>query len=96
MLQIIGWMGCFYLLIKALELAGSNSQKDAEGSIKPFAYVTVVLCLLGAIVFAFLFAAQGSVLQQSGTGPTGLSQSVVECISNPETDTMEEIAACND
>jgi len=57
MLQIIGWMGCLYLVVKALEILSSN-EHQTEGKFHGTAQAAAVLAIVGAIVFVFLLQAQ--------------------------------------
>lgn len=60
MLQIIGWLGCLYLIVKALEIAGSNVHKGEDGLLKPQSLVAVLLASVGALAFAAWFLIQGA------------------------------------
>jgi len=59
MLQIIGWLGCIYLVVKALEIAGSNSQRDSEGNMAVSAIAACVISWIAAILFSVWFLVQG-------------------------------------
>jgi len=63
MLQLIGWLGCLYLVVKALELAASSSFRDENGNMKTTAMAAAVLAWFGAAGFALLFLGQGAALQ---------------------------------
>jgi hypothetical protein len=57
MLQIIGWMGCLYLIVKALELLSSN-EHQTDGKFHGTAQVGAVIAIVSAIGFFFLLDAQ--------------------------------------
>jgi hypothetical protein len=59
MLQLIGWLGCIYLIVKALSIWGSRDSKDNEGNLTGPATSAIVLCWLTAVVFGFMFLIQG-------------------------------------
>jgi hypothetical protein len=54
-LQIIGWLGCLYLLVKGLELMGSVDQQE-EPSI--FSKAAAALAVVGSFLFAVLLLQQ--------------------------------------
>lgn len=60
MLQIIGLLGCLYVFVKGLEIAGSSTQRDAEGRVAAPAIFAMLLAWLGAFGFALWFIAQGA------------------------------------
>jgi hypothetical protein len=60
MLQIIGWMGCVYLLVKCFEFWGSSAYKKEDGSFNGVAAAGSVVAMLAAIVFFFTLNAQAS------------------------------------
>jgi hypothetical protein len=65
MLQIIGWMGCVYLLVKCFEFWGSNAYRKADGSFSGVAAAGSVVAMLGAIVFFLMVNAQASSSSES-------------------------------
>lgn len=72
MLQIIGWLGCFYLIVKCLEIAGNgNSYRPSVADpekmeMRAPAYLAIVLAVGGAIGFAWWLGAQGGMFDDSG------------------------------
>jgi hypothetical protein len=60
MLQIIGLLGCTYLLVKACELGSSNAHRDAEGALNAPAAAGILVASAGALGFAFWLYAQGA------------------------------------
>ncbi len=53
MMQIIGWILCLFLVVKALEMAASGVHlKSEEGSL--IGILAIGLCIIGAIAFAVL------------------------------------------
>lgn len=63
MLQLIGWLGCLYLVVKALEIAGNPQFRTEDGSLKATAMGAIILAWLGAIIFALALAEQGSAVR---------------------------------
>ena len=59
MLQIIGWLGCVYLVVKALEIAGSNAFRNDKGQMTGGAIGAVAVAWIAVAVFAVLFWVQG-------------------------------------
>jgi hypothetical protein len=62
MLQIIGWLGCLYLVLKSCEFLGSNAYRDADGDIDGYANAGAVLSIVGAAAFALWLFVQGGQL----------------------------------
>lgn len=66
MLQIIGWLGCLYLFVKGLEIAGSASSyqpsiADSEKlEMRTPTLLAILLAVAGSLGFALWLAAQGS------------------------------------
>lgn len=94
MLQIIGWLGCFYLVVKALEIASSDSFRTSDGKMKDRAQVATWVAWGGAIAFALWLYVQGVRPGDSGdTAPfEQLPQSKIDCINRAKT--SDEILAC--
>jgi len=59
MLQIVGWLGCFYLMIKALEFASGTNFRTEGGRMKDTAVVAALLAWFGGLAFAFWLFSQG-------------------------------------
>lgn len=71
MLQIIGWLGCVYLLVKGLELASSSAHRTADGKMHITAIIAAVIAFISALIFIFLFNGQAS-SSPFGSGSTSL------------------------
>ncbi|MEP6982525.1 MAG: hypothetical protein ABI853_02645 [Sphingomicrobium sp.] len=56
MLQIIGWILCLYLVVKACELLSMDT--DEHKLSRPVATIGALLALVGAAVFFFLINEQ--------------------------------------
>lgn len=57
MLQIIGWLGCFYLVIKAMEMLG-NAPRDEHGKRSAWTDIGAALAVLGAMAFVIMLQEQ--------------------------------------
>lgn len=53
MLQIIIWMGCIYLIVKAFEIASSQSHKSPDGKWTAAAGLAIAVAVSGAL---FIFS----------------------------------------
>jgi hypothetical protein len=84
MLQIIGWLGCFYLVVKALEIYATNVRDDANGGVTPASVVAIGAAILGAGAFAFWIYAQGAAVQS-------ISPAIPATIQAPVGVTPEEL-----
>jgi hypothetical protein len=71
LLQIIGWLGCVYLLVKGLELASSSAHRTADGKMHITAIIAAVIAFISALIFIFLFNGQAS-SSPFGSGSTSL------------------------
>ena len=60
MLQILGWLGCVFLVVKAIEFATSQNFKDESGRVRDVAAIAAIFCLVSAAGFTYLFDAQGA------------------------------------
>lgn len=59
MLQIIGWMGCVYLFVKAFELFSvAKNRQDDQGIYDMLALTGGGVSMLGGILFFFLIETQ--------------------------------------
>jgi hypothetical protein len=63
MLQILGWLGCFYLIIKGLHIIASADQSKAKSTQNALAF-TGALAILGAIGFFILINEQAKATGQ--------------------------------
>lgn len=96
MLQIIGWLGCFYLVVKSLEMAANPTFRDENGKMTPAALRVAFLGWIGAVGFALWLAAQGNaaLTPKVGQPSTALTPSQIECIENAKTPSAT--IACTD
>lgn len=62
MLQIIGWLGCVYLFIKALEIASGSGHRNENGDLRSSAMAACGLAWFGSVGFAIWIFVQGSAL----------------------------------
>lgn len=95
LLQIIGFLGCFMIIIKALEIVHSGDFRDETG-LREGALWTAVVAGVGACLFALWLYAQGPSFQQPAQPSLSLPEltpSQVECISAAKTN--EEVIACS-
>lgn len=99
MIQIIGFLGCLYLLVKALEIASSSAFKDQAGSVDATAKTAIALAVAGAVGFAIWLLAQGGAFAIPDPASTPdasigemMSQSKVECINNAKS--QDQVLAC--
>ena len=53
MMQIIGWILCLFLVVKAFEMAANGVHLKSEGG-SPIGILAIALCIVGAIAFAVL------------------------------------------
>jgi len=60
MLQLIGWLGCAYLVVKVLGYMANPAFRKEDGSMKEEALAAVGLGWLAAIGFAIAFLVQGN------------------------------------
>lgn len=60
MLQIMGWLGCLYLIVKGLEILSNKSHRNEAGGLTGAATLAVLAAFGGAVVFFFLLSAQAS------------------------------------
>lgn len=91
MIQLVGWLGCLYLVIKAFEIAADPGYRDEAGKMKNPAMAASLLCCFGAAAFALAFKSQGDAFPiVPATTPTAAS----DCLANART--VEEITACAD
>lgn len=96
MLQIIGWLGCFYLVVKAMEIWSSKSFRYETGKLKESAIYAVATALIGAVGFALWLSDQGSAFPPPAPTTTArdeLSESIAQqCVKFAKN--AEEAAAC--
>jgi len=69
MLQIIGWLGCVYLVVKACEILSNAQHRDEAGNLKRWALTGVVVAWLSAVAFLLLLNEQGRALPSSNVYP---------------------------
>lgn len=70
MLQIIGWLGCLYLIVKGFEISASAAFRDDTGKARFGATTACMLAWGGAVVFGIWLADQGSAFPQAATAPS--------------------------
>ncbi|MBX7458316.1 hypothetical protein K3152_08670 [Qipengyuania sp. 1NDH17] len=58
MLQIIGWMGCVYLFVKALELFGAAKARGDGEAYDQLTITAGAIALISAAIFFFLINGQ--------------------------------------
>jgi hypothetical protein len=66
MLQIIGWLGCLYLLVKGCEIVANKGNRSAEGHLHGGAVIGAGLAFVGAPIFMLLLLAQAGAFERSG------------------------------
>ncbi|WP_395393048.1 hypothetical protein WBP07_17895 [Novosphingobium sp. BL-8A] len=106
MLQIIGWLGCLYLIVKCLEIASNSDFRNANGDLKGMPLAACVIGWFGAVIFAVALYLVGASIPNpmAPAGSVGVSGPVaetpeetmspakMECISKAKT--TDEILAC--
>lgn len=98
MLQLIGWLGCIYLIVKVLGYTANPAFRKEDGTLNESAKAAVWIGWLAAIGFGFLFLGQGSSMNPTAsTEPTMLndparsldannwSQAKRDCMGDPQT-----------
>lgn len=90
LLQLIGWLGCLYLIVKAMEIAANGNFRDGNGRMSNLAMGAAVLCWFGAAGFALAFKAQGEAF------PTVTEPATAESSCLESAHTVAEINACAD
>ena len=95
-LQIIGWLGCFYLAFRAVQMGVDRSFRNAEGQVPAEVGLVIMLGIVGAIGFAVWFGNQGSAISQPSPSlpKDELTQEEINCIIDART--TEETLACRD
>lgn len=100
LIQLIGWLGCLYLLVKSLEIASSSAHRTEDGKLKATARVAALLGVAGSIVFFYLILSHGfsgppSRADMSDESPPASSSNVIvnDCTAKARND--EEMMACN-
>lgn len=104
MLQIIGWLGCAYLIVKALEMNARPDFREHNGRLAARALWAISLAILFAGVFVIWLALQGGsfiaptaatageAALASPPADTQVTQAQVNCIANAKTG--DESLAC--
>lgn len=100
MIQLIGWLGCLYLLVKSLEIVSSSAHRTENGKLKATARVAALLGVAGSIVFFYLILSHGfsgppSIGDVNDDTPPASSPNVIvnDCTAKARND--EEMRACN-
>lgn len=65
MLQIIGWLGCLLLVVKALEIIMIPDYRDKFGDLRRPALAACILCWAGAALFAAMLYSQGEAMSRA-------------------------------
>lgn len=63
MLQIIGWLGCVYLIFRALQMRFSREFEDDHGRFRDGANYLMLTAILIGLVFAIWLLFQGTEFQ---------------------------------
>ncbi len=96
MLQIIGWLGCLFLVVKALEIGAGNNFRDERGRLRRNAAVACAVALAGALIFAvWIFVTdtdQGPVVASYDPPVPSSDDNLKDCIINART--PEDVQAC--
>jgi hypothetical protein len=67
MLQIIGLIGCLYLLVKGCEFYGNKGYRSEEGLLNGSATIGGLLSVIGSVGFALWLIGQGGAFQSSSS-----------------------------
>ena len=71
MLQIIGWMGCVYLLVKGVEFIAHAGYRNEAGHMKITAVAAAVIAWLSAAILFVLLNIQSGSFNGGDTAPPG-------------------------
>jgi hypothetical protein len=98
-LQIIGWLGCFYLLVKGLEILGNQSNRvtgiDGQPRYSIPAVAAAGMAISAALIFPLVINAQADTISGGITShPLGATESSikeptqaqVDCVTQAGTD----------
>lgn len=99
MLQIIGWMGCIYLLVKGFEFLANAGYRNEAGRLKVIAGAAVAIAWLSAAVLFVLLNIQSGSFNRGealppGTYPDGKSAAWQRCIE--QATNADEAIRCRD
>lgn len=96
MLQLLGWLGCLYLLVKGLAMIGDLTLVDGDGERHPATNIAIMLAIAGAVVFAIFFAVQGNAMPDLGLAassqPAPMDGDYAACLE--QATTIEQMSAC--
>lgn len=86
MIQIIGFLGCAYMLLKAFEMLGNSSLRHEHGGLKEQASIAIGIAFASSLFFAAWLIIQGSEVSSITSiseSPTEepMSQSRMDCIN---------------
>ena len=99
MLQIIGWLGCLYLVVKGFEIAGGPNFRNENGWPSSAAKIAATIAWVGACVFALLLLLQGGALEQPQPMPSEQPEEMlsrratIDCINKAKGDD-DAVMAC--
>ena len=76
MLQIIGWLGCVYLIIKGLEIASNIGNRTENGELRGTASAAIIISYLFAFIFAVWLYAQGGAMGSSASNMSSVNAGI--------------------
>ena len=88
MLQIIGWIGCLYLVVKALEIISNSAFRGEDGNLRSYANLACWLAFVGAAFFAIWLYDQGT------NGPSIEADDIAEVPAPPHEDVQVKVNDC--
>ena len=65
MLQIVGWLGCVYLFVKAFEIGSSSAHRDEKGEVNSPAAIAIAVSAVASIGFAVWILLQGAAIDSA-------------------------------
>lgn len=94
MLQLIGWLGCVYLAVKLLGMAGNKSYRKDDGEMDDQARGALWIGWISVGIFALAFwlvpraaesdAILGSLESTSSAPPSNLTPEQVDCVNSAQ------------
>lgn len=94
MLQIIGWLGCAYMLLKVFEIIGSSAHRKEDGRLNDASCWACVFAIFSAGAFAVWLLAQGNQFEQT-TALSGSNSSMAlysDCMA--KADGLDAMTEC--
>jgi hypothetical protein len=95
MLQIIGFLGCAYMIVKALEMTARPDFRNENGFLNGSAVLAIAIAWVAAAVFTIwllIAGAQVSGAISAGADSATMSQREIDCINGAKG--SDEILAC--